>query len=94
MTKRRIMAALVAAFVLVGCDTTGSAPTSLPGFSDPPTAGAATTQQPGQQISGTTYPLVDVGPTIAPNPVNTYPTANPANQTPANANQAYPTPTQ
>lgn len=92
MSKRTILAGLLALAVLAGCDTTGSAPTTVPGFSDPPTAGAAATQQPGQPVSGTAYPVGDPPVVVDPNAVVTYPT--PGGDTQQNTQPvAYPTPT-
>jgi hypothetical protein len=91
MSKRTILAGLLALAVLAGCDTTGSAPTTVPGFSDPPTA-AVTTPQPGQPVSGTAYPVGDPPPSVDPNAVVTYPT--PAADTQQNTQPVtYPTPT-
>ena len=83
MTRRHLCAAIFAAILLAGCDTTGAAPTSQPGGTNQPTA--AVTQQPG---SDTTYPVL---PTADPNLVQTYPTPDTANQI-LPVNPAYPTP--
>ncbi|HYF65988.1 MAG TPA: hypothetical protein VD886_24375 [Herpetosiphonaceae bacterium] len=91
MSKRTILAGLLALAILAGCDTTGSAPTTVPGFSDPPTPAAATTQQPGDQVVGTTYPVGEPVPPVDPNAVVTYPTPGADTQPPA-APVTYPTP--